>query len=399
MDYSTTPTLESLGELARKRVLLRTDFNVPIRDGKITSDIRIHAALPTIRELLAAGASIIVMSHLGRPKGQGVEAEFSLAPVAARLGELLEIDVAVSPEVIGSTTTDMAQSLDAGQVMVLENLRFHAGEKSSDESFGKALASLADVYVNEAFGTCHRGDASMTWPARILPSCVGRLVANEVQTIGNAIKDPTHPCVAVLGGAKVSDKIPLVNNLLDRVDTVIIGGGMAYTFLKATGESIGKSLLDESRVEDCKRVMERAKTLNVEIALPTDHICAASIDASECVTSNRVADDHAGFDIGPKTGERFAEILRSAKTVLFNGPMGVFENPAFANGTRGVVEAIVEATDTGCKSIVGGGDSASAIEAFSDPSRVSHVSTGGGASLTLLQGAPMPALDAILESR
>ena len=391
MDISRIPGIDSLGDLKGKRVFMRADFNVPLEGATITSDSRITGALPTIKALLDQGAKLILASHLGRPKGEGFEQEFSLAPVAKRLGELLGFDVPL----VGDMTLP---EIEDGRAVLLENLRFHKGEKKGDEEFGKQLAALADAYVNDAFGTCHRGDASMVWPAKLLPSAAGLLVKRELDAMAKVLDNPARPCLAILGGAKVGDKIPLVNNLLPKVNEICIGGGMAYTFLLAEGIGIGNSLCEDTLIEDCKGIVAKAAELGVVMHLPDDHVVASGIDATDAEEVNGdVPDGKGGFDIGDHTLSRFADAVKRAKTILFNGPMGVFEKEHFSNGTKAIVSAIAAATENGAFSVVGGGDSAAAVEHFQLAEKMSHVSTGGGASLTLLQGGEMPALSALLK--
>lgn len=400
MDYSKIKGIESLGNLKGKRVFVRADFNVPLEGTRITSDARITAALPTIKLLLSKGARVILASHLGRPEGKGFEAEFSLAPVAKRLSELLGFEVTLQPDCVGENVRKGVLAVADGRATLLENLRFHKAENKGAEAFGRELASLAEVYVNDAFGTCHRADASMTWPAKLLPSAAGLLVKAEVDALATVLTNPKRPCLAVLGGAKVSDKIPLVNNLLGKVNEICIGGGMAYTFLKAEGHKIGKSLCDDSKLEDCKKMLLRARENNVTIHLPKDHVIAHGMDDETAhIDRGDIPDDYAAFDIGGKTAKAFANVIAKAKTILFNGPMGVFEKERFSNGTQIVVNAIAEATRNGAYSVVGGGDSAAAAEHFKADKHMSHVSTGGGASLTLLQGEPMPALEALVKGQ
>ena len=398
MDFSKIPGIDSLGDLQGKRVFVRADFNVPLEGESITSDARITAALPTIKQLLAKGAKVILASHLGRPEGNGFEKEYSLKPVATRLTELLGFDVPLLPDCVGEQTHKSISGVAEGRAVLLENLRFHKSEKKGSEEFGKQLASLADAYVNDAFGTCHRGDASMVWPAKLLPSAAGLLVKAEVDAMAKVLADPARPCLAILGGAKVSDKIPLVNNLLGKVNEICIGGGMAYTFLISQGIGIGNSLCEDTLIEDCKAIMARASELGVITHLPTDHVVSSSMDDEQFEEVNGdVPDGQAAFDIGDNTATRFADAIRRAKTILFNGPMGVFEKERYSNGTKAIAQAIADATDAGAFSVVGGGDSAAAIEHFGLSDRMSHVSTGGGASLTLLQGGEMPALEALLK--
>jgi phosphoglycerate kinase len=399
MDLSRIPSLGSLPDVRNKRVFLRADFNVPQDDaGNITSDLRITSSLPTIRLLLERGAKIALASHLGRPKGTGVEPAYSLRPVARRLSDLLGFEVALAPDCMGETVAGMVNALAPGRCLLLENVRFHAAEQKGDESFGRALAALADFYVNDAFGTCHRGDASMTWPAKLLPAAVGLLVQAELDAMRRVLDKPARPYCAVVGGAKIKDKIPLVNNLLPRVSEICIGGGMAYTFLKARGVRIGKSLFDEASLKVAEGALLKARELDVVVHLPVDHVCSAGMeDETAHIVGGDIPEGQAGFDIGPRTVNAFGDAIARARTILFNGPMGVFEKERFSNGTRAVAQAIADATEKGAFSVVGGGDSAAAVEEFRLDKSMSHVSTGGGASLTLLEGGKMPALEALLK--
>lgn len=398
MDFSRIPGIDSLGDLSGKRVFVRADFNVPLEGSSITSDQRITAALPTIKLLLSKGAQAILASHLGRPEGKGYEEKYSLAPVAKRLSELLGFEVPLIPDCVGEHTRKSVHGIENGRAALLENLRFHKAENKGVEAFGRELASLADAYVNDAFGTCHRADASMVWPAKLLPSAAGLLVKAEVDAMAKVLDNPARPCLAVLGGAKVSDKIPLVNNLLPKVNEICIGGGMAYTFLISQGVAIGNSLCDDTLIEDCKAILARAAELGVIIHLPTDHVVAEAMDVEGAEEVNGdVPDGKGAYDIGDHTSRRFVDAVKRAKTILFNGPMGVFEKERFSNGTQAVVRAIAEATENGAFSVVGGGDSAAAVEHFGLVDKMSHVSTGGGASLTLLQGETMPALEALVK--
>jgi 3-phosphoglycerate kinase len=398
MDFSKIPGIDSLGNLKGKRVFVRADFNVPMEGSTITSDARITAALPTIKLLMGKGARVILASHLGRPEGKGHEKEFTLGPVAKRLSELLGKQVPLIPDCVGEHTRHSVHGIMDGQAALLENLRFHKAETKGAEAFGRELASLADVYVNDAFGTCHRGDASMVWPAKLLPSAAGLLVAAEVKAMERVLHKPAKPYVAVLGGAKVSDKIPLIMNLLPRVNEVCIGGGMAYTFLRAAGFEIGNSLCDDMLIEECKKIVAKASDHGVIVHLPDDHVVAKGIDIEGVEEVNGdVPAGMAAYDIGDHTVSRFADAIKRAKTILFNGPMGVFEKERFSNGTKAIASAIAASTAKGAFSVVGGGDSAAAVEHFKLESKMSHVSTGGGASLTLLQGGEMPALEALIK--
>ncbi len=387
-------TVEDLN-VKGKKVLVRCDFNVPLKDGVITDDNRIRGALPTIKYLLANGAAVILCSHLGRPKGE-FNMKYTLAPVAARLSECLGIDVALAKDVIGEDAVAKAAALKSGECMLLENVRFHAEEEKNNAEFAKKLASLADIYVNDAFGTAHRAHASTAGVADYLPAVCGYLINKEITIMGKALADPDRPLVAILGGAKVSDKLNVINNLLEKVDTLIIGGGMAYTFLKAQGKGIGKSLLDESKLDYCTEMMKKAEEKGVKLLLPVDTVCAKSfpdpIDAEiETITvaSDAIPEDMQGLDIGPATRELFASAVLSAKTVIWNGPMGVFENPTLAVGTKAVAQALADSDAT---TIVGGGDSAAACQTLGFGDKITHISTGGGASLEFLEGLELPGI-------
>ena len=378
-----------------KKVLVRCDFNVPLKDGVITDDSRIRGALPTIKYLLANGAAVILCSHLGRPKGE-FNMKYSLAPVAAKLSEYLGIPVTLAKDVIGEDAQAKAAALKSGECMLLENVRFHAEEEKNDAEFAKKLASLADIYVNDAFGTAHRAHASTAGVADYLPAVCGYLIQKEITVMGKALADPDRPFVAILGGAKVSDKLNVINNLLTKVDTLIIGGGMAYTFLAAKGYTVGKSLLDESKIDYCREMLAKAEEKGVKLLLPVDTVCAKSfpdpIDAeieTVVVPADAIPDDMEGLDIGPKTRELFADAAASAKTVVWNGPMGVFENPVLAAGTKAVAQALA---DSGAVTIVGGGDSAAACQSMGFGDKITHISTGGGASLEFLEGLELPGI-------
>ena len=378
-----------------KKVLVRCDFNVPLKDGVITDDSRIRGALPTIKYLLANGAAVILCSHLGRPKGE-FNMKYSLAPVAAKLSEYLGIPVTLAKDVIGEDAQAKAAALKSGECMLLENVRFHAEEEKNDAEFAKKLASLADIYVNDAFGTAHRAHASTAGVADYLPAVCGYLIQKEITVMGKALADPDRPFVAILGGAKVSDKLNVINNLLTKVDTLIIGGGMAYTFLAAKGYTVGKSLLDESKIDYCREMLAKADEKGVKLLLPVDTVCAKSfpdpIDAeieTVVVPADAIPDDMEGLDIGPKTRELFADAAASAKTVVWNGPMGVFENPVLAAGTKAVAQALA---DSGAITIVGGGDSAAACQSMGFGDKITHISTGGGASLEFLEGLELPGI-------
>ncbi len=378
-----------------KKVLVRCDFNVPLKDGVITDDNRIQGALPTIKYLLANGAAVILCSHLGRPKGE-FNMKYTLAPVAKRLSECLGIEVALASDVVGEDAVAKAAALKSGECMLLENVRFHAEEEKNNPEFAKKLADLADIYVNDAFGTAHRAHASTAGVADYLPAVCGYLINKEITIMGKALADPDRPLVAILGGAKVSDKLNVINNLLEKVDTLIIGGGMAYTFLKAQGKGIGKSLLDESKLDYCVEMMKKAEEKGVKLLLPVDTVCAKSfpdpIDAeieTVTVSSDAIPEDMQGLDIGPATRELFANAVMSAKTVIWNGPMGVFENPTLAVGTKAVAQALA---DSDAITIVGGGDSAAACQTLGFGDKITHISTGGGASLEFLEGLELPGI-------
>ncbi|MBQ9791181.1 MAG: phosphoglycerate kinase [Clostridia bacterium] len=378
-----------------KKVLLRVDFNVPVIDGKITDDNRIVEAVPTIKYLLEQGASVIAMSHLGRPDGQVVD-KYSLKVVAPRLAELLGQDVIMAKDVIGEDAKAKASALKPGEVLLLENLRFHAGEEENEESFCKELASLGEVYVNDAFGTAHRKHASTYGVATILKTnAVGFLIQKEIEMIVGNIENPVRPFVGILGGAKVSDKIKIISSLLDKVDTLIIGGGMAYTFLKSQGYTIGDSLLDAERIEDAKQMIETAKAKGVNLLLPVDFLVTPEFDDvvnTKFTDDQNIPDGYMGVDIGPKTRELFTNALKDAKTVIWNGPVGVFEKPEFAKGTYAVAEALTKVNGT---TIIGGGDSASAVINMGLADKMTHISTGGGASLKLFEGKVLPGIDVI----
>jgi phosphoglycerate kinase len=398
MDLNRIPAMADLGDLRGKRVFLRADFNVPLDGDAVAHDGRIRASLPTIQYLLSQGARVILASHLGRPDGTGFQKEFSLAPVAKKLSELLGKEVPLLPDCVGENIRKSVRGLEDGEALLLENLRFHKSEQKGSEQLGRDLASLAEVYVNDAFGTCHRGDASMVWPAKLLPSAAGLLVKAEVTAMAKVLADPARPCLAILGGAKVADKIPLVNNLLPKVNEICIGGGMAYTFLISQGIDIGDSLCEDTLIEDCKGILARASDLGVVTHLPTDHVVSDNIhEESASEVNGDVPDGKAAFDIGDNTATRFGDAIKRAKTILFNGPMGVFEKERYSNGTKAVIQAIADATEAGAYSLIGGGDSAAAVEHFKLTDKMSHVSTGGGASLTLLQGGEMPALEALVK--
>ncbi len=375
-----------------KKVLVRCDFNVPQdADKNITDDKRIRESLPTIKYLSENGAKVILCSHLGRPKGQ-FNLKYSLAPVAERLSKLLGKPVAFATDVIGDDAKAKAAALNDGEILLLENVRFHAEEEKNDPAFAKALADLAEIYVNDAFGTAHRAHASTAGVADYLPAVCGYLIGKEIGVMGKALSDPKRPFVAILGGAKVSDKIGVINNLLEKVDTLIIGGGMAYTFVKAMGGNIGTSLCEADKLDYAKEMIDKAAAKGVNFLLPTDTVIADKFDANAntdiCLTKN-IPDDWMGLDIGPKTVEAFSNALKNAGTVVWNGPMGVFEMEAFAKGTESVAKAIAE---SGAISIIGGGDSAAAVEKLGYADKMTHISTGGGASLEFLEGLELPGI-------
>jgi phosphoglycerate kinase len=377
-----------------RRVLVRVDFNVPMEQGRITDDKRIKAALPTITHLVKQQARVILMSHLGRPKGQVVE-EYRLDPVAKRLGELLGQDVIKVDDCIGPEVQEAVDALAPGEVCLLENLRFHPGETKNDPDFAAALASLGDLYVNDAFGAAHRAHASTVGVARLLPAAAGLLMEKELKCLGQLLQDPARPFIAVLGGAKVADKIGVIRNLLTRVDALLIGGGMAYTFLKAKGLDVGQSLLDAEHVELAGELLEAAAARGVDLELPEDVVAADRLaeDASRQVVSvSEIPSTWMGLDIGPRTRERFADIIAGAKTVVWNGPMGVFELAPFAQGTFAIAQAMAKLDGF---TVVGGGDSAAAVEQAGLAEAMDHVSTGGGASLEFLEGLELPGVAAL----
>ena len=381
------------------RCLVRVDFNVPLDEQlQITDDTRVVASLPTVRTLLERGATVILMSHLGRPKGK-VNAKYSLAPVAERLSGLLETSVLFAPDCVGSDVETMAEKLASGEVMLLENLRFHQEEEANDAGFARQLAALGDVYVNDAFGSAHRAHASTEGVTHFLsPSIAGLLMEKEIDYLSKAVSDPRRPYTAILGGAKISGKIDVIQNLLNTVDTLLIGGGMMFTFLKAQGMEIGTSLLEEDKLDLAVQILADAHRLNKKIVLPIDTIVASAFsnDApTSTVGVQAIPADVMGMDIGPATLEMFSKEILSSRLVVWNGPMGVFEMPNFARGTLGVAQALVRATDAGATTIVGGGDSAAAIAQAGLETRISHVSTGGGASLEFLEGKILPGVAAL----
>ncbi|MDD6072885.1 MAG: phosphoglycerate kinase [Clostridium sp.] len=383
-----------------KRVLVRCDFNVPLKEGKITDENRLVAALPTIKKLIADGGKVILCSHLGKPKGEP-KPELSLAPVAVRLSELLgqEVKFAADPEVVGPNAKAAVEAMKDGEVVLLENTRYRAEETKNGEAFSKDLASLCDVYVNDAFGTAHRAHCSNVGVTQYVDTAVvGYLMQKEIDFLGNAVNNPVRPFVAILGGAKVADKLNVISNLLEKCDTLIIGGGMAYTFLKAQGKEIGKSLVDDSKIDYCKEMIEKAEKLGKKLLLPVDTTVVAEfpnpIDAPvevENVSVDAIPADKEGVDIGTETAKLFADAVKSAKTVVWNGPMGVFENPTLAKGTIAVAKALAETEAT---TIIGGGDSAAAVNQLGFGDKMTHISTGGGASLEFLEGKELPGVAA-----
>ena len=382
------------------RVLVRCDFNVPLKEGKITDENRLVAALPTIKKLIADGGKVILCSHLGKPKGEA-KPELSLAPVAARLSELLgqEVKFAADATVVGENAKAAVAAMNDGDVVLLENTRYRKEETKNGEEFSKELASLCDVFVNDAFGTAHRAHCSNVGVTQYIETAaVGYLMQKEIDFLGNAVETPVRPFVAILGGAKVADKLNVISNLLEKCDTLIIGGGMAFTFLKAQGKEIGKSLVDETKLDYCKEMIAKAEALGKTLLLPVDAAVAASfpspIDAEipvEYVAADAIPADMMGLDIGPKSAEMFAEAAKTAKTVVWNGPMGVFENPVLAKGTIAVAKALAETEAT---TIIGGGDSAAAVNQLGFGAQMSHISTGGGASLEFLEGKELPGVAA-----
>ena len=383
-----------------KRVLVRCDFNVPLKDGKITDENRLVAALPTIKKLIADGGKVILCSHLGKPKGEP-KPELSLAPVAVRLSELLgqEVKFAADPEVVGPNAKAAVEAMKDGEVVLLENTRYRAEETKNGEAFSKDLASLCDVFVNDAFGTAHRAHCSNVGVTKFVDTCVvGYLMQKEIDFLGNAVENPVRPFVAILGGAKVADKLNVISNLLEKCDTLIIGGGMAYTFLKAQGKEIGKSLVDDSKIDYCNEMMAKAEKLGKKLLLPVDAVVSADfpnpIDAPievENVSVDNIPVDKEAMDIGKETAALYADAVKTAKTVVWNGPMGVFENPTLAAGTIAVAKALA---DTDATTIIGGGDSAAAVNQLGFGDKMSHISTGGGASLEFLEGKELPGVAA-----
>lgn len=396
MNYNKK-TIEDI-DVSGKKVLVRCDFNVPLKDGTITNDKRIVAALPTIQYLVKNNARVILCSHLGRPKGE-YKPEFSLAPVAARLSELLgkEVKLAKDENVVGTEAKALSAAMQDGDVILLENVRFRKEETKNEENFSKDLASLAEVYVNDAFGTAHRAHCSTTGVASYLPAVCGYLIQKEISVMGEALNSPKRPLVAILGGAKVSDKIGVINNLLEKVDTLIVGGGMAYTFFKAKGYEVGTSICEDDKVELAKEMLAKAEAKGIRFLLPIDNKIGDKFDEncqSQIVDSDKIPSDWMGMDIGPKTIALFCDAVKDAGTVIWNGPMGVFEFAQFAEGTLEVAKAIAASNAI---SIIGGGDSVAAVTKLGFADKMSHISTGGGASLEFLEGLELPGIAALNE--
>ena len=387
-------TIEDI-DVSGKKVLVRCDFNVPLDENKnITDETRINAALPTIKYLLEHKAAVILCSHLGRPKGE-FNMKYSLAPVAKRLSEKLGFEVKLAKDVIGPDAKKLAAEVKPGEAVLLENVRFHAEEEKNDPAFAKELASMADIYVSDAFGTVHRAHASTAGVAQYLPAVAGFLIGKELNFLGKAVTNPERPFVAILGGAKVKDKIGVITNLIEKVDTLLIGGGMAYTFMKATGGEIGNSLCDDERLSLALELLDKAKAKGVKLLLPIDNVCGKefSNDTEQMICeSGKIPEGWEGLDIGPKTVELFSKEIKAAKTVVWNGPMGVFEMPNFAKGTLAIATAMAESDAT---TIIGGGDSAAAVTQMGLAGKMSHISTGGGASLEFLEGKTLPGVAAL----
>ncbi|NLN49252.1 MAG: phosphoglycerate kinase [Clostridiales bacterium] len=389
-------TIEDL-DVGGKKVLVRVDFNVPIDgEGNITDDRRIKEALPTITYLSNKGAKVILMSHLGRPKGK-FNPDFSLAPVSRRLSELLGIEIIFAKDVIGEDAISKANALGAGEIMLLENVRFHSEEEKNETQFAKRLSSLGEIFVNDAFGTAHRAHASTAGVAEYLPSAIGFLIKKELSFMGEAISNPEKPFVAILGGAKVSDKIGVIKNLMEKVDTLLVGGGMAYTFFRAMGREIGKSIVEDDKIELAANILKEAESKSVKILLPVDTVVAFEFKEDTdylTVDSDKIPADYMGMDIGEKTRDIYSQVIENAKTVIWNGPMGVFEMKPFAKGTYALAEAMSKVDGV---TIIGGGDSAAAIEQLGFADKMTHISTGGGASLEFLEGKVLPGIDAVDE--
>jgi len=389
-------------EIEGKKVLIRCDFNVPLDDkGKITDDTRIQAALPTIRYALGRECAVILMSHLGRPKGK-VDPKLSLKPVAERLGELLNLEVLMAPDCIGPEVEKMARELKGGEVLLLENLRFRAGEETNDEKFAQQLASLADVFIQDAFGTVHRAHASTSGVPQHLPSGAGFLLQKEIKYLKQALEEPERPFLAILGGAKISTKIGVIKNLLPKVDSLILGGAMAYTFLRAENIGTGSSMVEEDKIDTAGEILQQASKKKVTVLLPLDHIIANQVseDAqSKEISEVAIPEGWIGVDIGSFSIKRFSSAINSSKTILWNGPMGIFEIDKFSQGTKAIAEAIAEATKKGSISIVGGGDSVAAVTKIGLQENISHISTGGGAALEFLEGKELPGIASLKDKR
>ena len=382
-----------------KRVLMRVDFNVPLADGVVTDDTRIKAAIPTIQYLVDHGAKVVLMSHLGRPKGDGVEPELSLKPAAEKLAELTGLDVTFVPDTYGQEAADAVAAMEPGQVVVLENVRFDKRAKKNDPEIADKLAALGDIFVLDAFGTAHRAQGSVVGPAAKLPAVAGFLLEKEVDTLTNIFEDPERPFVAIVGGSKVSSKIGVLDHLLDSVDTLIIGGGMAYTFFLAKGYTVGTSLQEPDWVDRAREMMEKAEKNGVKLLLPVDNVVADHFGPDAVgvvVKSDSIPDDMMGMDIGPETAQLYADAIAGAKTVFWNGPMGVFEFDQFSDGTKAVAEAVAANED--CTSIIGGGDSVAAVNKFDLADKMSWISTGGGASMELVEGKALPGVEALLDA-
>lgn len=385
-------------DVSGKKVLVRCDFNVPMQDGKITDDIRITSALPTVKYLIENNAKVILMSHMGRPKGEP-KPEFSLKPVADRLTQLLGMEVIFAPsdDVVDDKVTEAAAKLEPGQVMLLENVRYRKEETKNEEPFTGQLAQLGEIFVNDAFGTAHRAHCSTAGLAKYMPSVSGFLIEKEVKFLGDALESPERPFVAIMGGAKVGDKIPVIENLLKKVDSLIVVGGMSYTFFKAMGYEIGTSILDAESIELAKELMKKAEAAGVQLMLPVDTVCAKEFDNNSekgVFDRDKIPADMMGMDIGPKTVDMYKEVIAAAKTVVWNGPAGVFEMPNFADGTKAIAAALAESSAV---TIIGGGDSAAAVEQFGYADKMTHISTGGGASLEFLEGKDLPGISCLEE--
>lgn len=385
-------------DLKNKKVLVRCDFNVPFdEEGKISDNRRIVAALPTIKYLLENNCKIILCSHLGRPKGE-FKKEFSLKPVADELSRLLNVEVKLAEDVVGESSRALTNNMKEGEIVLLENVRFEAGEEKNDEELSRKLASLAEVYVNDAFGTAHRAHSSTTGVASFLPAVSGFLIEKELEFLGNALENPQRPFVAILGGKKVSDKIGVIDSLLEKVDTLIIGGGMAYTFFKSMGYNVGKSICEEDKLELAQSLIKKAEEKHVKLLLPIDNVVADEFSPeanTRIVSSNEIPEGWEGLDIGPKTVELFEEELKNAKTIIWNGPLGLFEYEKFANGTNEIAKCLANLNET--ITIIGGGDSAAAVEKIGLADKMTHISTGGGASLEFLEGKKLPGIEALLD--